>query len=204
MNNNSGHMESRILALVLTGVVVILLIWGGEWGRRVALFLLLLAGFVFLSFFMAARTSIKEKDKNDMTLTEFLDTYAFQLDRTARQTIQEFLLHREYGLAVEWTSNMIHDHDIAVPTEGVRIFKKLAKEAGVSKEYWRFMKAAPPYPKVSTPEDDRDAAYLAVPSMEGAQYFAKKGMTILAVRIYREVTGASLMDAKKTVDAWTR
>lgn len=204
MNTKSGQIESRILGVVLIGVVVILLIWGGTWGHRIAGFLLLLGGFVFVSFFMAARTATRGRENDDMTLTEFLDTYTFQLNRSARDTILELHDHGEYGLAVEWTSNMIYDYDIAVPTEGIRHFKRLAKEAGVTKDYWKFMEAGPPYPKESTPEQDRESAYLAAPSMEGARYFARKGMTILAIRIYREVTGASLSDAKNAVEAWIR
>lgn len=203
MNTESGQMESRILGVLLTGIVVILLIWGGTWGRRIAGFLLLLGGFFFISFFMAARTATRERENDDMTLIEFLDTYAFQLNRSARDTILELHDHGEYGLAVEWTSDMIYDYDIAVLNDGIRHFKKLAKEAGVTKDYWKFMEAGPPYPKEGTPDQDRESAYLAAPSMEGAQYFARKGMTILAIRIYREVTGASLANAKKAVEAWT-
>ena len=95
MHTNSGQIETRILGVLLTGVVTILLIWGGTWGHRIALFLLLLGGFFFLSFIMAAHTSIKDKEKDHMTLLEFLDTYAFQLDAAARKTIVEFVEHDE-------------------------------------------------------------------------------------------------------------
>jgi len=197
-------MESRILGIVLMGAVVILLIWGGTWGRRIAGFLLLLGGFFFTAFILAAHSSIKEKEKDHITLYEFLDTYAFQLNRSARETIEEFWEHGEYGLAVEWTSDMIHDYDITVPEEGIRHFKWLAKKAGVTKDYWKFMEDGPPYPvHHATPQEDQESAYLAAPSMEGAHYFARAGKTILAIRIYREVTGASLVDAKRAVEAWT-
>jgi len=203
MKDHSGQIETRILGVLLMGAVLILLIWGGTWGHRIALFLLLLGGFFFLAFIMAAHSSIKEKDKDEMTLPEFLDAYVFQLNTSAREQILEFQMHGEYGLAVEWTSDMIYEYDITVPAEGIRHFKKLAKNAGVTKDYWKFMEAGPPYSKLTTPEQDREAAYVAVPSLEGARHFARNGMTILAIRIYREVTGASLSEAKKAVEAWT-
>jgi hypothetical protein len=203
MQRNSGQIEIRILAVILIGAVVVLMIWGGTWGHRVAGFLLLLGAFFFTAFLLAAHSSIREKETDDMTLSEFLDTYAYQINNTDRRTIDEFQLHGEYGLAVEWTSNMIYDYDIAVPKEGILLFKKLAKNAGVTKKYWRFMENGPPYPKETTPTEDREAAYAAAPSLEGAEYFAKKGMSILAIRIYREVTGASLAEAKRAVEAWT-
>jgi len=205
MKKNSGHIEARILTIALLGIVTILMIWGGTWGRRIAGFLLLLGGFFFLAFILAARTSIRGKDEDDKTLSEFLDTYAFQLDDAAREQILEFQFHGEYGLAVEWASDMIYEYDIPIPEEGIRHFKKLVKKAGVTKDCWQFMEAGPPYPQhYATPQQDQESAYLAVPSLEGAQYFAQTGKTILAIRIYRKVTGASLTDAKKAVDEWRR
>jgi hypothetical protein len=109
----------------------------------------------------------------------------------------------EHSLAVEWLSDEIYDADLAISDEGYRLFQKLAEENNVSDEYWRFMESGPPYRDLHTDGQPLDAErVLAKPSLESAEYLARKGKVTAAIRIYREVTGASLLDAKKAIDSW--
>jgi len=64
------------------------------------------------------------------------------------------------------------------------------------------MKTGPPYPEITNAEQDKTTDYLAEPSLEGAEFFARKGKMTIAIRMYREITGNSLAETKRAVDKW--
>jgi hypothetical protein len=219
MRKNSGHIETVVITLLLAIVMVIVMVLvsrhekiGGIWALIVAAAFLVAIVTILVSVYLSVRAP-KANEAGQISAGSgrslsdfkcFLDEYAAGLGSNTVAKVWELYEVGEHGLAVEWLSNDIYEANLAIPPEGCRLFQKLAKANNVSDEYWRFMEDGPPYADLQTEEQRVDAKHLARPSLESAEYFARKGNVMVAIRMYREVTGASLPDAKETVDLWSR
>ncbi len=204
MEKSSGHIETLIATILLATVVIVLVVATGDTrGLVIAAVVAALIMAVVVITLISSRSPKEGEGGDYRTLDDFLDEYAYELDKDLHIIIDDFQGQGEYTLAVEWVSDKIYDDDIAISPEGVRLFRRLAEETGVSEEYWRFMEAGPPYPDLVGAERDEATAPLTEPSLEAAESFAREGKTIVAVRMYREVTGASISEAKKAIDEWS-
>jgi hypothetical protein len=108
--------------------------------------------------------------------------------------------HGEYGIAIEVLSSWIYDEDIAVTAAQEAAILKSSADYGVDAEYHAFIGRTPPYPDLRTPEMIAVSERAMNPSMENVKYFAQANQMLIAVKMYREITGAGLEEAVASVE----
>ena len=108
--------------------------------------------------------------------------------------------HGECGLAVEFLSNWIYEDDIAVGSEQEVAILKSSSDYGVDPDYHAFVGRTPPYPDLRTPEQIAESERLMRPTMENVEHFARANQRLLAVKMYREITGVGLEEAVASVE----
>jgi hypothetical protein len=139
----------------------------------------------------------KGKQRN---LRQLLKSFNDAFGKERIMELESFVDHGEYGIAIELLSSWIYDEDIAVTAAQEAAILKSSADHGVDAEYHAFIGRTPPYPDLRSPEMIAVSERAMNPSMENVKYFAQANQMLIAVKMYREITGASLEEALASVE----
>lgn len=112
----------------------------------------------------------------------------------------EYVEHREYGLAIEILSDWIYEHDVETSVDQQEAFVRVSERYGVDPSYHAFLGRQPPYADLRTPQHLAEEELLHTPSLDTVRHLVRTGRKLMAIRMYREVTGASLDQTIAAVD----
>ena len=139
----------------------------------------------------------KSKRRN---LRQLLESFNDTFGKERIMELESFVDHGEYGIAIEFLSSWIYDEDIAITAAQEAAILKSSADYGIDAEYHALIGRTPPYPDPRTPEMIAESERVMNPSMENVKYFAQANQMLIAIKMYREITGAGFEDAIVSVE----
>jgi hypothetical protein len=136
----------------------------------------------------------------DKGLRDLIRSFGDAFEADMIRDLLEYVDHNEPGLALEILGDWIYENDIGVSDSQQQCFVIESNRYGINPERHGFLNRQPPYPDLRTLEQLADEELKMTPSLDSVQMLARSDRKILAVRMYRELTGATLEEAVAAVE----
>lgn len=133
-------------------------------------------------------------------LRDLIKSFANAFDHEKVEELLEYVDHGEPGLALEMLSDWIYENDFIVSADQQRLFVIESDRYGIDPKSHRFLGCQPPYQDLRTAEQIDEEKLLTKPSLDRVRLLARTGRTIVAVRMYRQLTGAGSEESLAAVE----
>lgn len=134
-------------------------------------------------------------------LTDLIASFDGAIPAHVLENLQSYVDQGEHDLALEDLATAVYEHHVAVDDAREARFVALARAMDMDPAELGFVGRTPPYPDLRTPAQRALQQGDDTPSPERVRALAEAGLRINAVRMQRALTGQSLADAKRIVDA---
>ena len=133
-------------------------------------------------------------------LRQLIESFSEDLGENRSAELSLYVDHGECGLAVELLSDWIYEADITVSPVQESSILRSSRDFGVDPQYHAFLGRSPPYPDLRTPEQRNESMQLSTPTLDNVARLAKSNQKLIAIQMYRELTGAGLNEAADYVE----
>ncbi len=152
--------------------------------------------------YFCQRTTVMFRNKQQF-LRALIDSFgaSFTLERIV--DLKAYVDHGEYGLAIEFLSDWIYEEDVLVSPEQEAAILQASSDYGVDAGRHAFIGRTPPYPDLRNTGQAEGAPSNLRPTMQNVEALARSNDMLLAVKMYRELTGVGLREAMECVESLT-